>query len=84
MDLTSQALYGLVHGRDLYEFYQQLGSDQIAVLKRGLNDGKSYWLVHVHSGGLLSAQMTSRGLELTCGDSSRKRMRLDPRTGMLR
>ena len=81
MDLTSQALYGLVHGRDLYEFYQQLGNDQIAVLKRGLEDGRAHWLVHVHSGRLKSAQMTDRGLELTCGS---KRLCLAPLSGKLR
>lgn len=64
MDLTSQALYGLVQGRALYEFYQQLGSDQIAVLKRGLDDGKTHWLTHVHSGRLVSARVTGRGLEV--------------------
>lgn len=89
MDLTPQALYGLVDGRALYEFYQQLGSDQLAVLKRGIDDGKAHWLVHVHhklpAGRLLSARVTASGLELTCGSgSSSKRMCLNPLTGQLR
>lgn len=85
VDLAPQAFYGLVHGRDLYEFYQQLGSDQIAVLKRDINNGKALWFVHVHSGRLLSARVTGRGLELRCaGDSSGKTKCLDPRTGLLR
>lgn len=82
MDLTNQTLYGFVHGRDLYEFYQQLASDQIAVLKRGLDDGKAHWLVHIHSGRLVSAKMTRGGLELTCQSGSfSKKIRLNPATG---
>ena len=88
-DFAPQAVYGLVEGNHLYEFYQQLNSDQIAVLKRSLQDGKAHWLVHVHhklpKGGLLSARTTAEGLELTCGGgSTRKKIRLEPLTGKRR
>lgn len=93
LDLAPQKTYGLAHGRDLYEFYHQLQTDQIAVLKRGLDNGKQRWLIHVHhrldpiNTELLSARMTAIGLELKCGNKGMpesKVLRVDPKTGRIR